>query len=181
MNSDIATLQNIANTLEENPLASQRFLAENANMSVGLMNAVLKRFVERGWIMLTNVNLKKLSYAVTPAGIAELTARSHKFARRTFMIANKYNDTLCTLVKNAKNDGKKSVILYGSSYIKFLLEYACQTLNMNFEERQINSISPVQIEKDALCIVGEMNNEDDIKSLTKKGCTNLLELLNQEE
>ena len=26
------------------------------------MNSVLKRFVERGWIMLTNVNLRKLSY-----------------------------------------------------------------------------------------------------------------------
>ena len=26
------------------------------------MNSVLKRFVERGWIMLTNINLRKLSY-----------------------------------------------------------------------------------------------------------------------
>ena len=54
MNSDVATLQSIAKTLEEEPLASQRVLAENAGMSIGLMNAVLKRFVERGWIMLTN-------------------------------------------------------------------------------------------------------------------------------
>lgn len=181
MNSDISTLQNIANTLEQNPLASQRSLAENANMSVGLMNAVLKRFVERGWIMLTNVNLKKLSYAVTPEGISELTARSQKFARRTFRIANKYNETLCNLVKTAKDDGKKSVILYGSSYIKFLLEYACQTLQIDFEERIINATSCASIEKNALCIVGEMNDEDDIKSFTEKGCVNLLELLNQGE
>lgn len=181
MNRDILTLQNIANTLEQNPLASQRSLAENANMSVGLMNAVLKRFVERGWIMLTNVNLKKLSYAVTPEGIAELTARSQKFARRTFMIANKYNDTLCNLVKTAKDDGKKSVILYGSSYIKFLVEYACQTFQIDFEERKINSNSLTSIEKNALCIIGEMNEEDDIKSFTEKGCVNLLELLNQGE
>ena len=62
MNSDVATLQSIAKTLEEEPLASQRVLAENAGMSIGLMNAVLKRFVERGWIMLINVNLRKLSY-----------------------------------------------------------------------------------------------------------------------
>lgn len=98
MNSDVATLQSIAKTLEEEPLASQRVLAENAGMSIGLMNAVLKRFVERGWIMLTNVNLRKLSYAVTPDGIAELTSRSQKFAKRTFAIANTYNETFCHLV-----------------------------------------------------------------------------------
>lgn len=76
MNSEVETLQSIANTLEKEPLASLRLFAENSGMSIGLMNAVLKRFVERGWIMLSNINLKKLSYAITPAGIAELTAHS---------------------------------------------------------------------------------------------------------
>lgn len=101
MNTDVATLQNIADTLKEEPMASQRVLAENAGMSIGLMNAVIKRFVERGWIMLTNVNLRKLSYAITPAGIAELTSRSESFAKRTFALANKYNDTLCKAVSDA--------------------------------------------------------------------------------
>ena len=53
MESDLNTLKTIADTLEQNPLASQRMLAENAGMSIGLMNAVLKRFAERGWIMLS--------------------------------------------------------------------------------------------------------------------------------
>lgn len=53
MERELITLQNIADTLKDEPLASQRLLAENAGMSIGLMNAVLKRFVERGWIMLT--------------------------------------------------------------------------------------------------------------------------------
>lgn len=94
MTQDVATLQAINDTLQKNPKASQRELADNAGMSIGLMNAVIKRFVERGWIMLSNVNLRKLSYAVTPAGIAELTERSQTFAKRTFAIANRYNDTL---------------------------------------------------------------------------------------
>ena len=44
-------------------------------MSLGMMNAILGRFVERGWIMFTNVNGRKLAYAVTPEGIAELANR----------------------------------------------------------------------------------------------------------
>ena len=173
MNSDVATLQSIAKTLEEEPLASQRVLAENAGMSIGLMNAVLKRFVERGWIMLTNVNLRKLSYAVTPDGIAELTSRSQKFTKRTFAIANTYNETFCHLVSESKKQGITTLILYGKSYIRFLLIYACQTLNVTFIEKEVTE--PVM--KNALCVVGELNQESEITRLENEGCVNLLNLI----
>lgn len=173
MNTDIATLQNIADTLKEEPMASQRVLAEKAGISIGLMNAILKRFVERGWIMLSNVNLRKLSYAITPAGIAELTARSQTFAKRTFAIANKYNDTLCKIVQDAKNEGKTRLVLYGKSYIKFLLIYACQTFNVTFIEKNVDEA----IIEDAFCVVGELCEEKDITRLTKLGCVNLVDLI----
>ena len=51
MEQDLATLQVISETLKEDPRASQRTLAKKANMSLGMMNAILGRFVERGWIM----------------------------------------------------------------------------------------------------------------------------------
>ena len=173
MNNDVATLQVISDTLKEDPLASQRVLAENAGMSIGLMNAVIKRFVERGWLMLTNVNLRKISYALTPQGIAELSHRSQSFARRTFEIANQYNQRLCELVAQVKSSGKNKVILYGQSYIKFLLEYACQSQGVGFEE-----VPPTaQVNKNACCIIGEMNEEKDIARLQKNGCLNLLDLL----
>lgn len=173
MESDVATLQNIADTLKEEPLASQRMLAENAGMSIGLMNAILKRFVERGWIMLTNVNLRKLSYAVTPAGIAELSARSQKFAKRTFEIANKYNEILCKVVSDASQKGKSTLVLYGNSYIKFLLVYACQTFNVTFLEK--SAFEPITA--DAFCVVGEQCEESDAARLVEQGGVSLLELL----
>lgn len=177
MNSDVKTLQSIASTLEEEPMASQRLLAENAGMSIGLMNAVLKRFAERGWIMLTNVNMRKIAYAITPEGIAELKARSQTFAKRTFELANTYNERLCNFIRNARNDGKSKLVLYGKSYIRFLLIYACQILNVTFIEKDTNS----PIEPDALCVVGELNSEEEIENLEQKGCLNLLNLINEKE
>ena len=177
MNSDVKTLQSIAATLEEEPLASQRVLAENAGMSIGLMNAVLKRFAERGWIMLTNVNMRKLAYAITPAGIAELKNRSQNFAKRTFELANTYNEELCNIIRDAKNKGKTTLALYGKSYIRFLLIYACQILNVTFVDKEIDD----PLEADALCIVGELNSEEDIERMKEKGCLNLLDLINEKE
>ena len=175
MNNDLSTLQIIADTLKEEPMASQRVLAQNSGMSIGLMNAVLKRFVERGWIMLSNVNLRKLSYAVTPQGFAQLSSRSQNFARRTFVLANEYNQKLCQLVQTARKSGKSRVILYGPSYIKFLLEYACHTNNVDFIEKPVTAA----IDKNALCIVGEQNDQSQIDRLTKMGCLNLLEQLGE--
>ena len=174
--SDITTLQNIADTLKEEPLASQRVLAERAGMSIGLMNAVLKRFAERGWIMLTNVNLKKLSYAITPSGIAELTRRSQKFARRTFALANTYNDELCALVEKARGEGKKKLALYGSSYIKFLLMYACQKFEVEFIEKEADC----PVETDALCLIGELTEGDNVQRLIESGCVSRMDLLKEE-
>ncbi len=111
MNTDVATLQSIADTLEQEPMERQRVLAENAGMSIGLMTAVLKRFVERGWIMLTKVNMRKLAYAVILAGIAELTSRSQAFAKRNFLLTSKDNDKLCKLMGNAKKEESRTKML----------------------------------------------------------------------
>ena len=173
MNNDVAILQTIADTLKEDSLASQRVLAENAGISVGLMNAILKRFAERGWIMLTHVTLKKLSYALTPTGIAELTAYSQSFVKRTFAIASKYNETLCNIVAQAKKEGKTKIVLYGNSHIKFLLVYVCQKFQLAFMEESEGS--PLVL--DAFCVVGEQCNEEAIRRLTKEGCVSLLDLI----
>lgn len=93
MEQDLVTLQVISETLKEDPQASQRTLAKKANMSLGMMNAILGRFVERGWIMLTNVNGRKLAYAVTLDEISELTERGKKFALRIFKLFNVYSET----------------------------------------------------------------------------------------
>lgn len=139
------------------------------------MNAVLKRFVERGWTMLSNVNVRELAYAITPEGIAELKAHSQKFAKRTFELANTYNETLCNIIREAKSQGKNTLVLYGKSYIRFLLIYACQILNVSFIEKEVDE----PLENNALRVIRELNSEDEIENLKEKGCQNLLDLINE--
>lgn len=69
---------------------------------------------------MTNVNGRRLAYAVTPEGIAELAKRGKYFAIRTFKLANVYSEAFCKKFTEAKASGKTKVILYGDSYIKFI-------------------------------------------------------------
>ena len=173
MEQDLATLQVISETLNEEPQASQRTLAKKANVSLGMMNAILGRFAERGWIMLTNVNGRKLAYAVTADGIAELAKRGKEFALRTFKIANDYNDVLYEILSKAKLEGKKRIILYGKSYVKFLLVYVCKTIGIEFVEKEIESV----LEDSEYCIVGELEDITIQEEFLNKGCVSLLNIL----
>lgn len=173
MEPDLATLQIISETLKEEPQASQRTFAKKANMSLGMMNAILRRFVERGWIMLTNVNGRKLAYAVTVEGISELTKRGKSFALRTFKLANIYSQTFCEKFVEAKSAGKKKVILYGDSYIKFIIKYACDEVGLEFVQKKATA----KIMADEVCLVGELNDENVQKKLIENGCLSLVEVV----
>ena len=175
MEQDLATLQVISETLKESPKASQRTLAKKANVSLGMMNAILGRFVERGWIMLTNVNGRKLAYAVAADGIAELAKRGKAFALRTFKLANVYSETFCKKFMEAKAAGKTKVVLYGDSYIKFIIKYACNEVGLDFEHREATAT----ILADEVCLAGELNDDVVQKKLIENGCFNLVEIVQE--
>lgn len=173
MEQDLATLQVISETLKEDPQVSQRTLAKKANISLGMMNAILGRFVERGWIMLSNVNGRKLAYAVTPEGISELTKRGKSFALRTFKLANVYSETFCKKFLEAKAVGKTKVILYGESYIKFIIKYACNEVGLDFEEKETTA----KVLAEEVCLAGELNDDEIQQKLIENGCFNLIEIV----
>ena len=173
MEQVLATLQVISETLKEDPQASQRTLAKKANMSLGMMNAILGRFVERGWIMLTNVNGRKLAYAVTAEGISELAKRGKSFALQTFKLANVYSETFCKKFMEAKAAGKTKVVLYGDSYIKFIIKYACNEVGLDFEHREATAT----ILADEVYLAGELNDDVVQQKLIENGCFNLVEMV----
>lgn len=177
MEQDLATLQVISDTLKEDPTASQRKLAQKSNMSLGLMNAILQRFVERGWIMLTNVNGRKLAYALTPQGMEELAERGKRFALKTFKVANEYHEVFCKKFLEAKSSGKTKVVLYGESYIKFIIKYACMEIGMDFEQKDSTAkVLPAEV-----CLAGELNDDDVQKSVIECGGISVLDFLKSKE
>ena len=115
---------------------------------------------------------RKLAYAVTPDGIAELVKRGKAFALRTFKLANVYSETFCKKFMEAKAAGKTKVVLYGDSYIKFIIKYACNEVGIAFEHKEATAT----ILADEVCLAGELN--DDVqKKLIEKGCFNLVEMV----
>ena len=72
--------------LQENPDLTQRELAQRLDISVGGLNYCLKALMERGLVKMKNFATSKNKfgyvYVLTPSGMAEKAAITHRFLQR---------------------------------------------------------------------------------------------------
>lgn len=74
--------------VERNPFFTQRALASELNIALGLMNQYLKRCITKGWVRASQVSPRRITYFLTPEGFREKSlmvkdylARSMTFLR----------------------------------------------------------------------------------------------------
>jgi DNA-binding MarR family transcriptional regulator len=111
---------------------SQRQLARAAGVSLGLVNALLKRFAGKGWVLLRRASPRQVEYALTPAGVSEIAHRTYRYLRRSARSASLYRDLFEAFVLAAKAKGLRTVVLAGHSDLDFILEYASERHGMCF-------------------------------------------------
>lgn len=69
--------------IERNPLVTQRSLASELGIALGLMNQYLKRCITKGWIRASQVSPKRLSYFLTSEGFKEKSAMVTNYLSRS--------------------------------------------------------------------------------------------------
>lgn len=119
----------------------QRELADKAGISLGMTNAILKRLIEKGWLMTKRLNRRNISYVVSPAGIEEIFKRGYRYFKRTIDDINLYRERIEQLVAEAVTAGYGCVLLVGKSDLGFLVEYACGKSGIGFKKGDANQIS----------------------------------------
>jgi DNA-binding Lrp family transcriptional regulator len=65
--------------VEEDSRVTQRGLATKLGIALGLTNIYLKRLVRKGYIKCVNVQSNRISYLITPRGIAEKARLTYEF------------------------------------------------------------------------------------------------------
>jgi len=65
--------------VEQNSRITQRSLADKVGIALGLTNIYLKRLVRKGYIKCVNVQSNRISYLITPRGIAEKARLTYEF------------------------------------------------------------------------------------------------------
>jgi len=108
-----------------NDSLKQRELADKAGISLGMTNAILKRLIEKGWLMTKRLNSRNISYVVSPAGREEIFKRGYRYFKRTIDDIRLYKEGIEQLVSEAIEAGYTGVALVGKSDLDFIVEYVC--------------------------------------------------------
>lgn len=130
--AELSLLESIYSAMDETRPPSQRKLAEDSGLSLGMTNALLKRFVERGWVKLSHISGRSLRYALTPNGMEEISRRAVDYFVRASRNASLYRDRIDEFAKALKASGYAALALQGPAELDFLFDYACEMHGVKF-------------------------------------------------
>ena len=81
---DEEILLSVLTSVESGRPITQRSLAKELGIALGLANAYLKRCVKKGYVKVTSVPPRRFAYYLTPAGFVEKTRLTGEYLRYSF-------------------------------------------------------------------------------------------------
>jgi hypothetical protein len=99
--------------VHEDSQVTQRGLASQLGIALGLANIYLKRMIHKGYIKCVNVQPNRISYLITPRGIAEKARLTYEFMDYSLHLYGEVRQHLREAMRDCAAEGKR-VAIYGS-------------------------------------------------------------------
>ena len=111
---DLRTLK-ILEKVDNGYSPSQRDLARELNISLGLVNSFIKRLALKGYVKVTSIPRKRIQYILTPKGIAEKSRLSYRYIQSSYQYYRQARQKLQKLFDELETQGVRTVVFYGAS------------------------------------------------------------------
>lgn len=150
----------VLETMEQSSEATQRQIASQTGISLGLVNAIVKDLAKRGMIKIRQVPRRRLLYYLTPHGFAEKSALLLRVLRT---VQHDYQQIRAQLFRQASGMKEKGICELAIHGDPFLLEIGCICcLELGIAVKALYTDNPYHV-GDNVCghIVG---NAKDLKS-----------------
>jgi len=104
--NDIRTLR-ILEQIDKGHSPSQRDLANELNISLGLANSFIKRLANKGYFKVVNIKENRVKYLMTPKGISEKSRLTYEFIKLSYHFYNGARQKLRELYQKLEADTEK--------------------------------------------------------------------------
>lgn len=111
---DIKTLK-ILDEIGNDEVPSQREIARNLNISLGLVNSFIKRLARKGYLKISSVPSNRVKYLLTPKGAAEKTRLTYQYIRYSYHFYKDARIKLKTLFSELSEKNISRVVFYGAT------------------------------------------------------------------
>jgi DNA-binding MarR family transcriptional regulator len=107
-------LLRLLSAVERNSSITQRVIALDLGIALGLANTYLKRCVKKGLIKVAMAPANRYSYYLTPKGLAEKSRLTAEFLRQSFNLVRTARSEFHNLFATCANRGWRRVVLVGA-------------------------------------------------------------------
>ena len=110
---EIRTLK-ILEEIDTDTSPSQRYLSEKLNISLGLVNAFLKRLAQKGYFKITTIPRNRVKYILTPKGALEKTRLTYEYIQYSFKFYRDARYKIKQILRDMEADGIHDIVFYGA-------------------------------------------------------------------
>jgi ribosomal protein S25 len=96
---------------------TQRDLSKKLGIALGMTNNYLKRLAKLGYIQITQAERKRLHYLLTPKGIAEKSALTYRYIRRSYEFFTDMRQKVARSFHALEEKGVQTVVLYKATVL----------------------------------------------------------------
>jgi DNA-binding MarR family transcriptional regulator len=114
----------LINILGGDEASNQRDLAQHMNVSLGMVNMLIRRLIAKGYIRIEQLDKRKVQYILTPQGFAEKMQKSVKYAVKTLHSISLVRESLKNIVQRLDQQSLNSFTILGASDLAALVEIA---------------------------------------------------------
>jgi DNA-binding MarR family transcriptional regulator len=111
---DIRTLK-ILEEVEREKSQSQRDLARELNISLGLVNSFIKRLAKKGFLKISTIPKNRIRYILTPKGAAEKSRLTYLYIQHSYKFYKEARQKLRDLYTDFEKIGIRRIVFYGAS------------------------------------------------------------------
>lgn len=108
-------LLGLLDAVDQNQAQSQRHLASELGIALGLVNAYIKRCIKKGLVKVRHAPARRYSYYLTPQGFSEKSRLTVEYLSVSFGFFRQAKTHCSDLLRQAKAGGVNKVVLIGQS------------------------------------------------------------------
>ena len=143
------------NQIENTKNHTQRSISKELNIALGLSNALIKKFLNKGFLKLSQAPMKRYFYYITPRGLVEKAKLTSEFLTSSFDFYNKIKDQYekeFNKIKKQKQKPSKIILVGISEFTEIAI------LAAKITEVKIDYIAESSFKKKKFCDIAVRTN-----------------------
>ena len=126
---DIRTLK-ILEKVDNDVVPSQRDLARDLNISLGLVNSFIKRLVRKGYFKARHIPKNRMRYFLTPKGASEKSRLTYEYIQHSYNFYKEARQKLRNLYAELESQNVSNIVFYGASDLAEIAYVSLQETNI---------------------------------------------------